>query len=119
ARLASSCTTRETRLNPAAAGPDDIKGEGSMRRPSFLGVVCAAVAALWLCSAAYAGGGATMLPIEVQAGGVASPLAGAFGNDSFAVHAFETADEGQGDDDGGDDDGLVVAVNRSLDTGPG
>ncbi|HEX3226902.1 MAG TPA: hypothetical protein VHQ89_12470 [Gaiellaceae bacterium] len=60
-----------------------------------------------------------MLPIEVQAGGVASPLAGVFGNDSFGVQAFETADEGQGDDDGGDDDGLVVAVNRSLDTGPG
>jgi len=75
---------------------------------------------LWLGSApgAGAGTGATMLRFQVQAGGVTSPVAGVFGDDSIGVQAVETEGEDQGDDDGADD-GLGVSVDRSFATGPG
>ena len=89
-----------------------------VRRISLWGAVLfAAFAALSLSSAAGAQGGATMIPLQVQAGGVTSPVAGLFGDDSIGVQSFEIADEDQGDDDGSG--GVGVAVDRSIAGGPG
>jgi hypothetical protein len=89
-----------------------------MRRILGLGFFCcAAVATLWLGSAANAGGGTTMVPLQVQAGGVTSPLAGFFGNDSTGVQAVEIDGQDQGDD--GADNGIGASVDRSLGNGPG
>jgi hypothetical protein len=71
-----------------------------VHRVSVLGVLCcAAVAALLMGSTARAGGGTTMVPFPVQAGGVTSPLAGFFGNDSTGVQAVEIDGQDQGGDD--------------------
>ena len=88
------------------------------RRISFwAAVLLAAFAALALSSAVGAQAGATMLPLQVQAGGVTSPLAGVFGDDSVGVQSFEIADVDQGDNDGGG--GVGVPVDRSIGGGPG